>query len=166
MNFKRSLLYGLMFGILSLTACGGGDGGTVAPQPSTVTLKLSTSGTLPQGTALAGIGITVILPAGVTVHTDSGGAVSNGVVTVTGVAVSGTTITTFTPASGVTPSKLAIVMVSGATSGFGTGEFVTINCYLASGISPKVADFALTDFKPIDLNGAPVNGLTASATVN
>jgi hypothetical protein len=166
MNCNRSLLYGLMCGILFLAACGGGGGGNAAaPQPTTATLKLSTSGTLPPGTSLAGIGITVTLPAGVTVRTDAGGAVASGVVTVTGVAAPGTAISVYTPASGTNPATLVLAMVSTATTGYGTGEFATVTCDLASGASPKASDFLLT-LNPFDLNGNPVTGLTASATVN
>jgi hypothetical protein len=166
MNCKQLLLFGLMCGILSLTACGGGGGGGGGgAAPQTATLKLSTSGTLLQGTSFAGIGVTVTLPAGVTVRTDPSGAVANGVVTVSGVAAPGIVISVYTPASGGSPATLALSMASTATTGFGTGEFVTVTCNRASGISPQFADFALTGFNPFDLNGNPVTGLTVGAIV-
>ncbi len=162
MKVKRSLLYGFMFALLFLTACGGG--GSPATQPTTATLKLSNSGTLPKGTSLAGIGITLILPAGVTVKTDTGGAVASGAVTVTGSAAPGTVIAVYTPASGTTPATLALAMSSTATAGFGTGEYTTVTCDLANGTSPKATDFGLSGFKPFDLRGNPVIGLTPSVS--
>jgi hypothetical protein len=166
MKFKLILFYGLMCGLLAITACGGGGGSVSAPQPTTVTFRLSTSGTLPHGTSLAGIAIVVILPAGVTVETNADGSVSGVVARVTGVAAPGTVLTPlYTPASSAAPGKLAIALASNNAAGFATGEFAMITCNISSGISPNVADFVLTDFKPFDLNGTTVNGLTASATM-
>lgn len=165
MNSNHALLVGLMIGALSLTGCGNsGDGSAAAiTQPTTATLKLSTAGTLPQGTSLAGIGISAVLPAGVTVRTGADGTVASGVVTVTGVAAPGTVLQpVITPASGTTPAKVAFVMVSNTPAGFGIGEFATVTCYIAAGSNPTAADFTLADFKPVDLNGTPVNGLTTS----
>jgi hypothetical protein len=157
MNVNRSLLYGFMFGLLSLTACGGGS--SSAPPSTTATLKLSATGTLHQGTSLAGIGITLTLPAGVTIKTDSGGAVVNGYVNVTGEASPESVIAVFIPASGTTPATLALIVASTAAAGFGTGEFATVTCDL-NGTSPKLSDFGLSNFKPYDLNGNLVIGLT------
>ena len=160
MNVKQLLLYGFMFGLLSLTACGGGGGSSSLP--TTATLKLSTSGTLPTGTSLAGIGITVTLPADVTVATNASGDVLSGGVIVSGIAAPGNAIAVYTPASGATPATLALTMVSTAKAGFGTGEFATISCDLHNGVSPKTSDFVLSDFRPFDLGGNPVIGLTPS----
>ncbi len=156
--------YLLLLFVSILSACGGGSGSPV--QPTTATLKLSTAGTLAPGSALAGVGISVNLPAGVVVKTSAGGAVTNGVVAVSGVAVSGgITPPIYTPANGAIPGKVTFVMVAGAPAGFGTGEFATVNCDLAAGANPRVGDFTLTDFAPVDLLGATVNGLTASAAL-
>jgi hypothetical protein len=148
-----------MFGLLSLTACGGG-GGSSAPPSTTATLNLSTSGTLPLGTSLAGIGITLTLPAGVTIKTDSGGAVDPGYVNVTGESSPESVIAVYIPASGTTPATLTLTVISTTTTGFGAGEFVTVTCDL-NGTSPPVSDFVLSGFKPYDLSGNPVTGLTA-----
>lgn len=164
MNIQRSLFYGLLLGVLSLTACGGGGGNAAAPQTPTATLRLSTS--VPQGTSLAGIGVTVTLPAGVTIRTDAGGAVASGVVAVIGVAAPGTVISVYTPASGGNPATLAIALVSTVAAGFGTGEFATVTCNLANGVSPLATDFVLTNFNPFDLSGNPVIGPSASIAVN
>ena len=162
MNVNRSLLYGFMFGLFSLTACGGGGGSSSAPPATTATIKLSTSGTLPQGTSLAGIGITLNLPTGVTFKTYSGGAVASGYVNVTGGEASPeSAIAVYIPASGATPAQLALIVISTTTAGIGTGEFASVPCDL-NGTSPKVSDFVVSGFKPYDLSGNPVTGLTAS----
>jgi hypothetical protein len=158
MNIKRSLLYGSMSGLLFLAGCGGG--GSSAPQQATMTLKLSTSGTLPQGTSLAGIGVTLTLPAGVTINTDASGTVAGGVVTVAGVAAPGSVIAVYTPATGSTPATLALTVVSTVKAGFGTGEFGTVTCNLANGTSPKADEFGVSGFQPYDLSGNQVIGLT------
>jgi hypothetical protein len=167
MSIIRYILAALC--IFFLTACGGGGDGAPAIQPTTAILKLSTSGVLAPGTVLGGVGITVVLPAGVTVATDAGGAVSNGVVAVSGVAAPGTfTPPAYTPAAGAVPGKVAFVMASNGAAGFGAGEFATVTCAIAAGHNPKAVDFSLTNFNPVDLNGAPLNGLTVSmtATIN
>jgi hypothetical protein len=163
MNIKQSLLYGLMFGVLSLAGCGGGGD---AAQPTTATLKLSTVGTLSPGTTLSGIGVSIVLPAGVTVATDANGAVSSGVVTVSGVAAPGTVLApSYTPASGGNPATLTFAMVSNVSAGFGIGEFATLTCNRASGVTPQVTDFSVT-LNPIDAQTyVPVTGLTPSIAV-
>jgi hypothetical protein len=174
MTIKDLLNALLILAITLLAACGGGGGGggaapIVQPatvQPTTATLELATSGTLTTGTSLAGIGISVILPAGVTVKTNADGSVSTGVVTVSGVAAPGAlTPPVYTLANGTAPAKVTFVIASNAPAGFGTGEFTTVVCGITAGSNPKTTDFSLTDFKPIDLNGAAVNGLTASVAV-
>jgi len=162
----KHLLHAFFFLAVSLlTACGGGGGDTTA-QPTTATLKLSTSGTLASGTSLAGIGISVVLPSGVTVKTNADGSVASGKVVVSGVAAPGSFAPPiYTPANGTTPAKLSFVMVSNASAGFGTGEFATVVCDIAAGSDPKTTDFTLADFKPVDLKGAAVSGLTANVTV-
>jgi hypothetical protein len=165
MKIKRLLLFGLMCGILALAGCGGGGGGNAAaPQPTTATVKLSTSGTLPQGTSLSGIGGTITLPSGVTVQADASGVVSGSVVTVAGVAAPGTIVAFYIPANGTTPASVTFAMVSTAAAGFGIGEFATLTCNLASGATPTASDFSLT-FQATDLSGNTVNGLTPGATV-
>jgi len=56
-------------------------------------------------------------------------------------------------------------MVANA-GGFGTGEFVTVNCDIASGSYPHAADFSLSDPSVADLNGASITGLTAGFTAD
>lgn len=167
MKFKQLLRALLISAIGMLAACGGGGGGgTSVAQPSAAILKLSTSGALNQGTALAGIEISVILPAGVTLTTNADGSVAAGVVTVSGVAAPGIlTPPIYTPAGGTAPGELTFVVASDAPAGFGTGEFATVRCDIDAGSSPVANDFTPVEFKPVDMNGAMVGGMTANVAV-
>lgn len=164
----RIILAGCLTLLVSVFA-GCGDSGTspatVQPaivQPTTAVLKLSSQGASP---ALAGIGITVKLPAGVSVKTTADGAVDSSVVTVSGVAVPGSVATpVYTPATATTPGTLRFVVASTAAGGFGVGEFATVTCAIAPGSFPMATDFGLADFTPADLLLQPVTGLTPTFT--
>ncbi|GFE60789.1 hypothetical protein [Geobacter sp. AOG2] len=152
--------------VFSLAGCGGGGGsggGSAVQQPTTAVLRLSTQGTLSSNTSIAGIGITVNLPQGVTVETDAGGVVSNTVAIPSGVAAQSIiTPPIYTPATSEAPGKLNFVLASKLSSGFGTGEFITVNCDISTGAIPKAADFGLTYFKPVDLYGAAISGVSVT----
>lgn len=170
------------FGYLALCICtlimfgcgGGGGGGTGGgskvepdPVPTTAVVKLFTEGVLPQGTSLAGVGITVSLPAGVTVQTDDAGKVVGGTVAGSGVTEGKAVFAEpdYTPATDTAPAKLSFVLAGTDAAGFGTGEFATVTCVLATGANPPATEFTLSDFRPVDLRGAAVEGLTATHTV-
>lgn len=169
---KKTTLSGLLIGMASLFAvlsCGGsgGGGGGGTPQSTTAVLMLSTSGALPTGTQIGGIDVAVNLPAGVTVNatpdpvntsvlvTDSGVVVASGV----GAGANTSALATYTPATSSAAGKVIIHMAN--PSGFGAGEFVTVNCDIAAGSYPVAADFSLTGLTVFDLNGAPISGLSA-----
>jgi hypothetical protein len=145
---------------LILGGCGGGSNGS---EPTKATVKLSTQGTLPQGTQLSGIGVTILLPAGVTVDTTSG-AVAAGVVTVSGVAAQGGASVlgpqTYTAASGSTRGTLAFTL---AANNFGTGEFATVDFNLGPGSSaPSASDVTIA---PADQSLQPVSALSVALAV-
>lgn len=139
-----------------------------AADPGSARLKLASSGALPAGTSLSGIRVKVQLPAGVTVSTAAGNAVSPGVVTASGVATaSNTNFVVYTPASLATPASLEFLIVSNQAGGFGVGEFATANFMLAPGAAPTADDFLVlpAEFQPSDLQLQPVTTLTAALTV-
>jgi len=136
-------------------------------QLTTAVLKISTQGTLDAGTSLSGVGITLNLPAGVTVKTDAGGAVDPGVVTVSGGAVPSTLVAPlFTPATTGTNATLTFAVASNTAGGFNVGEFATVTCDIAPGSFPTAADFTLSGLTPGDLFLQAVTGLTASMLVD
>jgi hypothetical protein len=155
--------------LLLLGGCGGG-GGSNDTQPAQATpaatkaiVKLSTVGTLPQGTQLSGVAVTVQLPAGLSVATDANGAVATGVVTASGVAILGGAFTTYTAATATAPATLQVIVAGN----FGVGEFVTIACDIASGSSaPTATDVKITGFSPADQTLSPVTSLTSGLAMD
>jgi hypothetical protein len=131
-------------------------------KPAGGTLRLSTTGTLPAGILIGGIDVTVELPAGVTVKTQTAfpQEPDAGVVTISGEAAKagGATIsgTRFVPASGATPATIKFIIGSvnpaaGALTGFLTGEFVSIKCDVATTASfPTVAAFKILSISVLD----------------
>ena len=116
--------------------------------------------------------VTVLLPPGVTAKAtpDASNAsvlVTNaGVVVASGIAVGVNTnvLATYTAATAGGPGKVVIQLVN--PNGFGTGEIATVKCDIASGSTPIAAGFSLTDFQAVNLDGAPISGLSAGITVD
>jgi hypothetical protein len=156
--------YFLILILLSLlAACGGGNGAsttdTLPLTGRTAILKLTAGGT--PSANLAGVGITVTLPDGVTPALKSDGSVADTVAVVSGVAAPGTFLTpVYTPASGTTKGNLRLILASSIAAGFGAGEFATLTLNASAGSNPVAGDFTLADFNPIALNGATATGLT------
>ncbi len=155
----------LMF-ILVGVAVGCSSGST--PQQPVVRLTVSTSGSLPAGHSLAGIGLTVALPAGVTPVLDASGQVDTaGLVTPSGVTAAGGLAVTalHVQASAGQPARLPLAVASKAKDGFGVGECMVLTLNRTAGSTPQVADFRITEFSAEDLDGQPVSGLQAAITV-
>jgi hypothetical protein len=150
MNSKSLLsLLALVFALTALPHCGGGGGGgggaAVAPRPTTAVLNLSTAnpGGLPANTIITGYDVTITLPAGVTVKSTTPPEVDDGVATVTGAAAAapGSSIAAvYSPAAGVDPAKVRIIIANG--NGFSAGAFCKITCNIDAGSAPSKADFA------------------------
>jgi hypothetical protein len=143
--------------LVVLAGCGGGGGSTPAAPATKATVKLSTQGTLPQGSQLAGIDVLIRLPAGVTVNADANNVVAAGVVTVSGVAAQAQApLVIYTP--GATNGTLRITVVGN----FGVGEFLTVNFNLTPGSEPPTAsDITIS---PADQGLNAVNLSVALAT--
>lgn len=164
-----------VFIIATLAACGGGGGGgggggaaapaapAAAPPTPRVTIKLSTTGA-PSG-LMAGIGITITLPSGVTPALNADGSVAASVVTVSGVAAPGTVVApTYVAEAGAVLGTLNFAMASSVAAGFGAGEFATVVFNRSGGVTPVIADFPLSAFTPIAKLGVAVTGLTATVS--
>jgi hypothetical protein len=135
----------ILFCIITfLSSCGGSSGGGAAQQPAATTqtraiVKLSTSGTT---TRIGGVDVKLALPSGVTVkatasppETDPGVAVASGQA-----AANSLVAATYTAGS---PGIVHVVLVNSSTIGIGNGEFATITCDLASGVSLSASAFVV-----------------------
>jgi hypothetical protein len=169
MTFLRHPL--ILLCISLLAACGGGSTAptgtettpSLTPQSKTATIKLAASGT--PSAQLAGIGITITLPDGVTPALASDGSVATSVVTISGVAAPGNILAPiYTPATGSTKGTLRIILASQAAAGFGAGEFATISLTSTAASNPVAADFPISAFNPIDVTGNAATGLTAAVS--
>ena len=167
---KATLQIFLLLTVTSLLfACGGGGGGgssSTPPPPTTKVIKISTQGTMPSGALIGGISVTVMLPDGVTVKATSDPinpsvlVTDADVVAPSGVAAaSSSVLATYTMATASAAGNVNVQMAQ--STGFAVGEFVTVNCDVAAGKTVTSANFSLSNFSAVDLNGTPLGGLSA-----
>lgn len=164
---RTSIALLMMLAAFWLAGCGGdvttgpAEAGSGPPAQGKTVLTLNTAGSLPAGATIGGLGITVNLPDSVTIPTDGSGNVSSGVVATSGVAAGqATVLALFSAATATVPAKLHLVLASMA-AGMPVGEFATITCTVTTGDTPAETDFSLTDFAPVDTNGAAIASLAA-----
>ena len=151
----------LLLTVIATAACGGGGGGTSAEQPTKAIVKLSVTGAASQ---LGGVDVTLSLPAGVTVKsTTAQPETDNGVVVASGQAAANSLVASTYTAGW--PGIVHIVLVNGNTNGFGTGEFATITCDLASGNEPSASDFTVQSSSVNDINGSSISGAAVTVGV-
>jgi len=152
---NATLIFFAVAALILASACGGGGGGGGNAAPHTrAVVKLATSGTS------ANIGIVQVrlnLPSGVTVKATNGETESG---VVTGIGTTAGADTEY----GVYSAPSVTVVIAKAV-GFSAGEFATVNCDIAVGSDPKTADFTASNLDVRDLDGKPINGMTATLTV-
>ncbi len=147
---------------VALSACGNGTTNSGGQQARA---SLKTSDLLATGYVIAGIDVTLSFPVGVTVKTDPvTGQVASGVVTITGVPNTSTTLVdaVYTPATASQRGSLRI-MVANAT-GFSAPEYITVNLDISEGYQPTASEFSLSNFAASDLDGRTLPGLTPVMT--
>lgn len=173
---KRRALSGLLifiFALFAIAGCKSTGNDVTHQQPTTAALTIISQGTLTTGTQIGAVDVTVNLPSGVIVQATPDSVnpavlvMNTGVVVASGVTATANTYMTgaYIAATVTEPGKVVVKLVN--ANGFGTGEFVTVNCNVATGVFPVAADFNLTDFKAFDLNGAEIiPRLTAGFTAD
>jgi len=148
-----------MSAFLFHAACGGGT-----PDPTTAVLTLSSAGTLPTGVKIGGIDMTIVIPAGATIQTTKANTSKmvtySGAVVPAGVAAGPNAITLAT-----NPAPDQVVVKLANADGFGIGEFATVTCDIVAGSTVVEKDFIAGSFSVVDLNGAPITGLTVELSV-
>jgi hypothetical protein len=148
---KLKIFFSLVVGIqiLALSGCGGGGGGsTSGGQPTSVIVKLATSGTLPTGTLIGGIATTL------NYSVNKGLTISPSNVVASGVG-SGSNLLPNINTSG----QVGIVLSSG---GIQTGEFATLTFSISPGFPQVTAsDFSIASGATIiDPLTSPIPGIT------
>lgn len=157
--------------VAALSGCSRGGSDQAADSPplsASVNATVAASGELKLATAgtpslIAGVDVTVILPAGVSVAADpTTGETAAGAVMISGVAADNSLLAAkYTPASGNAPATLHIVVINAA--GFHPGEFATVRFNLAQGTSfPAVGAFVITNFSAKGPDSTPLSGIIAA----
>lgn len=145
---------------LLLSACGGGGGGTPAPAPTKAIIKVSTAN-VPTGTKVGGVQISIVLPSGVTPSILSGNDASGSVV------ASGNAGSGLLAASSYDASTRTLTPGTVSGSGFDSGEFLTITCSIATGVTVTASDFPsqATVIVISDVIGNTIPGATSPINV-
>jgi hypothetical protein len=123
-----------------------------------VIVKLSTAGTIPNGSSIKGIQFELNLPTGVSVKSDSSGVLASYLLT------SGVALTATTPyiSGNITGNKMIINFING--SGISTGEFATLTCDVAYNATvPTIGNFSISAGYKIDDNIKDVGTINLSA---
>ena len=124
--------------LTALWGCGSGGNQGVTAQGTQKSVLV-----LPAGVTVKGIDITLVLPAGATVQADPvTGETLPGVVTLSGSdagLANSFPLGIYTPASASVPAKVRIVLIS--DTAFVAGEFFTVTCDVAAGVTLAPADF-------------------------
>lgn len=158
----KKMLAVMVLMILPMIAGCGDSGDSSSGGSSTAVLKFSSQGILGSGKAVRGFSATIELPGGATAKTGAGGSADALVVVPSGL-LAGSAGTMgpviYTPATSSAKAKLNFTLLSVAPAGVNSGEYATITLTLAGG-SPAATDFVVTSFEPMDLNFAPLTGLT------
>jgi hypothetical protein len=153
--------------MLILVALVVGCSSSSTPQQQVVRLTISTKGIIPAGQSLAGIGMTMTLPAGVTPALDASGQVDTvRLVTPSGVTGDGGLATTaiYLEAAAGQPARLALAVSSMTDSGFGIGECMILTLNRTAGTTYQANEFDITEFSAANLDGVSVGGMQAVIT--
>lgn len=160
---KRAKMLFILCLMLTISSCGGGGGGGDAAkkQYSVPKLILSTTGT--PSRQLAGIGVTIELPPGVTPIMNGSSPDASKFSFYSSVAAPATVFTpmSYTPASGATPGKIRLVFTSNLANGFGAGEYARVTFSTYSGNVLTKSNFNVYNFNPVDILGGTASGLTS-----
>ena len=152
---------------LILVALMAGCSSSYSPQKPAVRLTVGTTGIIPTGQSLAGIGMTMALPAGVTPALDASGGVDTAMlVTPSGLTSAGGLAATaiYLDVAAGQPARLTLAVSSKTNAGFGTGECMILTLNRTAGATPQANEFGITEFSAANLDGVSVGGLQAVIT--
>jgi hypothetical protein len=157
--------------LMLLAGCNSGgnsSGGVIVQQQTEATVFISAAGTLPDGSTIGGVDLSLTLPAGVTVKATPGSLSAfvpdEGIVSASGAAAESSKVyAMYTVAAGATPGAVRILVAN--STGFSTGEFVAVKCDVAGGNPPVATDFSSSAVKFVDGNGKAVTGLSTTVAL-
>ncbi|TGU70807.1 hypothetical protein E4633_17605 [Geomonas terrae] len=164
-------LLAVMLMCLLIEACGGSrsdqisgnDGNVHIPEPAsgTVHVLVTTQGPVADAVLYAAQ-FTLRLPAGVSVPTDAGGAVTDGVVAP---AIGGSYVgaAVVTPSSTSSGPVLSVNIVNPV--GMTVGPLVTLTYTTAAGTIPTAESFTLDAFSARNASGAAISDITSRLTL-
>jgi hypothetical protein len=136
-------LGGFLLCLSFLIVCGCGGGGT-AEGVTTATVKIATSGSLPDGTSIGGITAQVLA------SPSTGLSLGTGEVAVTGAGAGATMVPNVSEVADVT---LGLISATGIQS----GEFATLIYHVAPGASVTADSFRIADgSNVVDLHGVTI----------
>lgn len=121
----------------------------------TLTLKLSTAGTLPAGASVSGVQATITLPPGVTIRVGNfvDYEAASSVVFASGAFANAQYMSGhYVPASGSSPATLTVALAQ--ATGSSLGEFLTVVCDMPVGAAYSASNFSLSSFNVVDYNSA------------
>ena len=126
-------------------------------------LRLTVAGT---GVKIYGVDLYLDLPSGVTLTANADGSLATSVLSVVGQATgSSFTAAKYTAASGGTPGKLHLGLVS--SNGFAAGEFVDLTCTVPAGVSPTFSNGLIeSGAKVLDLGVNTISGAAVTLTAS
>lgn len=124
---------------------------------TTALVSLSVSGVSEN---VYGVNLTLDLPSGVTLVAGADGSVSPSLLSLVVPAAGSSVISgKYTAASGSTPGKLQIALIS--SGGFAPGAFVTVACAVAQGVTPTFSSSLLeSGAMVVNANGSEIGGAT------
>ncbi len=126
----------------------------------TATVKLQTQGLLSSGILMHGIEVTLILPNGVTMKSDSSGKIISNLVTASGMTLSGSYVDAQYDSSA---NNVKIALIN--AGGFGLGEFAIVKSDVAAGVAPNTNSFTVSDLKIVEGAGVQIAGVAVRYTV-
>lgn len=163
MNAYKIIAYVVVMSILLLSGCGGGGGADTSTPPSTktATLKFSSQSTIPSD-LIGGFKLTVTLPVGSVIPTDSAGVPSSSAVYLSGKFAGATAIPPIISYDS-TLRKLTVTYAS--TNNYELGEFLTILLTVPNSYVPNASDITYL-FTAWDPGTIEMPTVTAIATFN
>jgi hypothetical protein len=147
---------------LLLAACGSSQQSASSSRTVKAVIKASA---LTADKNIAGINLTISVPAGVTPPFKADGSIDpSATVQITSSSPQNQTLpgASFTPATVTIPAQLAVSAIVAA--GFSASDQITIHLNITEGTAPLAADFTLLSFEAFDTNGALVTGLNPTLT--